>query len=115
MKFNLSNINLSTAFAIILTLILIDQTSKFYIKLNFELSTYGTNAIVDWGFFKLLFIENKGMAMGAKLNDFLPFINDKTAKLVLTIFRLFAILGLGYWLWDNIKKNRQIYLSGLCA
>ena len=80
MRFNLSNINLPTAFIVVLTLLLIDQASKFYIKLNFELSSYGTDAIVDWGFFKLLFVENKGMAMGAKLNDFLPFINDKTGR-----------------------------------
>ena len=115
MKFNLSNINLSTAFVIVLTLLLIDQASKFYIKLNFELSSYGANAIVDWGFFKLLFVENKGMAMGAKLNDFLPFFSDKIAKLVLTIFRLFAIVGIGYWLWDNIKKgSSNLLLLALC-
>jgi signal peptidase II len=114
-KFNLSNINLSTAFVIVLALLLIDQASKFYIKLNFELSSYGANAIVDWGFFKLLFVENKGMAMGAKLNDFLPFFSDKIAKLVLTIFRLFAIVGIGYWLWDNIKKGSSNLLRlALC-
>ena len=115
MKFNLSNINLSTAFVIVLTLLLIDQASKFYIKLNFELSSYGANAIVDWGFFKLLFVENKGMAMGAKLNDFLPFFSDKIAKLVLTIFRLFAIVGIGYWLLHNIKKGSSNLLRlALC-
>ena len=106
---------MSTAFVIVLTLLLIDQASKFYIKLNFELSSYGANAIVDWGFFKLLFVENKGMAMGAKLNDFLPFFSDKIAKLVLTIFRLFAIVGIGYWLWDNIKKGSSNLLRlALC-
>ena len=115
MKLNLSNINLSTAFVIVLTLLLIDQASKFYIKLNFELSSFGANAIVDWGFFKLLFVENKGMAMGAKLNDFLPFFSDKIAKLVLTIFRLVAIVGIGYWLWDNIKKESSNLLRlALC-
>jgi signal peptidase II len=114
-KLNLSNINLSTAFVIVLTLLLIDQASKFYIKLNFELSSFGANAIVDWGFFKLLFVENKGMAMGAKLNDFLPFFSDKIAKQVLTIFRLVAIVGIGYWLWDNIKKESSNLLRlALC-
>ena len=105
MRFNLSNINLPTAFIVVLTLLLIDQASKFYIKLNFELSSYGTDAIVDWGFFKLLFVENKGMAMGAKLDDIFPFFSEKTAKLVLTIFRLFAIAGIGYWLLENIRKQ----------
>ena len=82
-----------------------DQSSKFFIKLNYPLSVYGNEAIVDWGFFKLLFVENKGMAMGAKLDDIFPFFSEKTAKLVLTIFRLLAIAGIGYWLWENIRKQ----------
>lgn len=105
MNFRVSNINLFTATVIIFSLLMLDQGSKIFIKLNYPLSLYGSNAIVDWGFFKLLFVENKGMAMGAKLNDFLPFFSDKTAKLFLTIFRLVAILGIGYWLLDNIRKE----------
>jgi len=114
-KLKLSNINLKTAIFIVLAILFIDQVSKFYIKLNFELSSYKSNAIVDWGFFKLLFVENKGMAMGAKLNDFLPFISDKAAKLFLTVFRLFAIVGIGYWLFDNIrKKTSNLLRLALC-
>ena len=115
MKFNASNINLSTAIVIILCLLLMDQTSKFFIKLNYPLSLYGNSAIVDWGFFKLLFVENKGMAMGTKLNDILPFLSDKAAKLVLTVFRLLAIVGIGYWLWDNIRKQTSnLFRWALC-
>ncbi len=115
MKFKVSNINLPTAIAIVLVLLLMDQASKFFIKLNYPLSLYGNSAIVDWGFFKLLFIENKGMAMGTKLNDIFPFFSDKTAKLVLTIFRLFAIVGIGYWLLDNIRKQTpNLFRWSLC-
>ena len=115
MKFKVSNINLPTAIAIVLVLLLMDQASKFFIKLNYPLSLYGNSAIVDWGFFKLLFVENKGMAMGTKLNDIFPFFSDKTAKLVLTIFRLFAIAGIGYWLWDNIRKQTSnLFRWALC-
>ena len=115
MKFNASNINLSTALVIILCLLLMDQTSKFLIKLNYPLSQYGNSAILDWGFFKLLFVENKGMAMGTKLNDILPFLSDKAAKLVLTVFRLLAIVGIGYWLWDNIRKQTSnLFRWALC-
>merc|ERR1712070_317091 len=71
---------------------------------------YGGEAIFDIGFFKLLFIENSGMAMGTKLNDFLPFVSDDFAKLFLTFFRLIAIIGIGYWLWENIKKNTSLLL-----
>ena len=115
MKFKVSNINLPTAIAIVLVLLLMDQASKFFIKLNYPLSLYGNSAIIDWGFFKLLFIENKGMAMGTKLNDIFPFFSDKTAKLVLTIFRLFAIVGIGYWLLDNIRKQTpNLFRWSLC-
>ena len=115
MKFKASNINLPTALVIILCLLLVDQSSKFFIKLNYPLSLYGDSSIVDWGFFKLLFVENKGMAMGTKLNDILPFFSDKVAKLILTIFRLLAIVGIGYWLWDNIlKQTSNFFRWALC-
>ena len=73
MHYNLSFpiINLKRAVYIIFTVILLDQISKIYIKLNFPLTLYGDDAILDYGFFKLLFIENKGMAWGAKLIDFI--------------------------------------------
>ena len=92
-----------------------DQGSKFYIKLNYPLSSYGAPAILDWGFFKLLFVENSGMAMGTKLNDFIPFISEKTAKLILTLFRIVAITGLGYWLWSSIQKQTHIFLKWALA
>ena len=96
-------------------ILLLDQGSKFYIKLNYPLSVYGVPAILDWGFFKLLFVENKGMAMGAKLNDFIPFISEATSKLILTLFRIVAIFGLGYWLLDSIKKQSGILLNWALA
>ena len=102
---------MSWALGIILITLLLDQGTKFYIKLNYPLSGYGVPPILDWGFFKLLFVENKGMAMGAKLNDFIPFISEDTGKLILSLFRLVAIFGLGYWLLDSIKKQSGILLS----
>ena len=53
--------------------------------------------------------------MGTKLNDFLPFITEKTAKLILTVFRIIAIFGLGYWLWDTIKKQSGVLLNWALA
>ena len=64
-------------------------------------------------FFKLLFIENKGMAMGAKLNNIIPFLDDNTAKLILTIFRIFACIGIGFWL-KSIIKNKGSQLLIIC-
>ena len=91
-------------------ILLIDQITKIYIKLNFPLSGYGISPILDWDFFKIIFVENKGMAMGTKINDFIPFISENTGKLILTIFRVAAISGLGYWLLDSIRKQNGVLL-----
>ena len=78
----------------IILVLLIDQISKIYIKTNFVL---GEDVhVFDW--FKILFIENNGMAWGAQ-------IPGEYGKLILTLFRLVAIVGIGYWLWDSVRKN----------
>ena len=59
MKLKLSNINLKTAIFIVLAILFIDQVSKFYIKLNFELSSYKSNAIVDWGFLNYFLLKTR--------------------------------------------------------
>ena len=105
MKIRFPHITLQSAALIILLVLGVDQASKFYIKLNYPLSVYGQAAIVDWGFFKLLFIENKGMAWGTKINDILPFLSEDVAKLMLTLFRLVAIGYLGFWLYSILKRQ----------
>ena len=85
---------------IIILVLLVDQVSKIYIKTHFALGD--SYEVFEW--FKIHFIENSGAAWGAKLNDFLP-ISEDTAKLILTVFRLFAVAGIGYWLFDSIKKQ----------
>lgn len=85
---------------LICLILIVDQLSKFYIKTNFVLGE--SIDVLNW--FKILFIENEGAAWGAKLSDIFP-ISDSVGKLVLTIFRLFAIIGIGYWLYDIIKKQ----------
>lgn len=84
---------------IIITVLLIDQISKIYIKTNF---LYGEEVVVfDW--FRIHFIENNGMAWGAEFGG-------RAGKLFLTIFRLFAIAGIGYWLYTSVKKNAHSIL-----
>jgi signal peptidase II len=95
---------------IVIAVLLTDQIFKFYIKLNYPLTLYGSDAIVDWGWFRLLFVENKGMAWGTKINDFLPFVNERYGKLFLTVFRIIAVTAIGYWLLDAIKKLRPSLL-----
>ena len=90
---------------IVLAILAADQALKAYIKLNYSLTYYGNGPIVDWGWFRLLFVENKGMAWGASLSDFLPFISEDTAKLLLSIFRLLAVTGIGIWLSRAVKAK----------
>ncbi len=92
--------NLKKSLLIIVLVLLVDQISKVYVKTNFVLG----ESIDVFTWFKILFIENEGAAWGTKLSDLLP-ISESAGKLVLTIFRLFAIFGIGYWLWDIIKKQ----------
>lgn len=100
---------------IIIIILALDQFSKFYIKLNYPITVYSNESIVDWGFFKILFVENKGMAMGTKLNDIIPFLPENISKLLLTFFRLIAIGGIGYWLQSLYKNKSSIYLKwSLC-
>ena len=89
---------LTKAILIILLIIIIDQASKIYIKLNYTLTDSTSPAIVDWGKFKLLFYENAGAAWGME-------IPGDYGKLILVIFRIFAVFGIGYWLISSIKKH----------
>ncbi|HEX9826469.1 MAG TPA: lipoprotein signal peptidase, partial [Flavobacteriaceae bacterium] len=51
------------------------------------------------------FVENEGMAWGTKISDFVPLISEKAAKLSLSLFRIFAVFGIGYWLVSSVKKK----------
>ena len=99
--------SLKKATIFIILILLIDQVSKIYVKTHFVLGE--DVAVFDW--FKIYFIENSGMAWGTKLSDLLPFISDRTAKVSLTVFRIFAIIGIGYWLYNSIKKQQSKMLN----
>lgn len=86
--------SLRKAGIIIILILLIDQIFKIYIKTHFALGD--EVEIFDW--FRLLFVENEGMAWGTK-------IPGAYGKLALTLFRLAAIFGIGYWLWDSSRKG----------
>ena len=87
-----------SAFLIFLIL-LIDQFSKVYVKTNFIYEE--EFPIFSW--FKFLFIENEGMAWGTV-------IPGEYGKLILTIFRILAVFGIGYWLRDSIHKEKSNFL-----
>ena len=93
--------SLKKATIFIVLILLIDQISKFYIKTHFAL--HDKKVVFDW--FQIAFVENEGMAWGTKLSDFITFISDRTAKVCLTVFRIFAVFGIGYWLVNSIKTK----------
>ncbi|MEO1032580.1 MAG: lipoprotein signal peptidase [Bacteroidota bacterium] len=95
--------SLKKASVVIILILLIDQISKIYIKTHFELNEDVT--VFSW--FKIAFVENDGMAWGTKLSDFVTFISDESAKLILTIFRIIAVTGIGFWLIDVTKKKKS--------
>ena len=87
-------------------LLIMDQCVKIYIKTHFFL---GESVEVFSGF-QILFIENEGAAWGAKLSDILP-ISDVSGKIALTVFRLFAIVGIGAWFVSSVKKGLPLFLQ----
>ena len=87
-------------------LLILDQCAKIYIKTHFFL---GESVEVFSGF-QNLFIENEGAAWGAKLSDILP-ISDVSGKIALTVFRLFAIVGIGAWFVSSVKKGVPLFLQ----
>jgi signal peptidase II len=81
------------ALLLIFIVLIIDQVSKVYIKLNFVLgeSVY----VFDW--FRIYFIENNGMAFGMEI----------IGKLFLTLFRIVAVGGLAYFIYYLVKKQAR--------
>lgn len=77
------------ATAIVVAVILIDQIIKIWVKTHFYLGEELT--ITSW--FRLLFIENNGMAFGMELGS----------KLFLTLFRL-CLIGALVWYILKIRK-----------
>ena len=84
---------------IIALVIVIDQAVKIWVKTHFY---YGEEVeITSW--FKLLFIENNGMAFGMELGS----------KLLLTLFRIIVSGAIIYYLWK--LRNRTDVPKGYVA
>lgn len=79
------------AVIIIAAILIVDQIIKIEVKTNMSLGE--ALRITDW--FYIEFIENNGMAYG------MTFIN----KFVLSLFRMFAIFGIGWYIWRVVKSG----------
>jgi signal peptidase II len=80
-------------FAIVL--LILDQIVKIYIKTNMTLGEE-FNVLGSW--FRIHFIENNGMAFGMELGG-------KTGKVFLTLFRIVAVCGIGWYISTLIKEK----------
>ena len=86
---------LKHAFLIILLVLIVDQWSKIYIKTHFILN----EAVTVFSWFQIYFVENEGAAWGTK-------IPGEYGKLILTLFRIVAVIGIGYWLVSAVRKQQ---------
>ena len=83
---------------IIFIALLVDQLVKVWVKLNFTLG----EEVEVFSWFRLYFIENKGMAFGAVL----PFGDPELSKLILSVFRIVAVGFIAYYLYQLVKTKK---------
>ena len=81
--------------AIILLILIIDQTLKIWIKTHMIL---GQEYEIIGNWFIIHFTENNGMAFGMEFWG-------KSGKIFLTLFRIIAVIGIGWYLKTLIKQN----------
>ena len=88
---------------LILVVLLIDQISKFWIKLNM---TLGQEYPIFGDWFIIHFTENNGMAFGMEFGG-------ELGKLALSLFRILALGGIGYGIHYMVKHkyNRGFILN----
>lgn len=91
---------------IISIVLLLDQVTKIWMKTHFMLGEEFDVLGLNW--FRIHFLENYGMAWGTEFGG-------KYGKLMLTSFRLLAITGIGYWLYNSLKsKGPKILILAIC-
>lgn len=76
---------------LIFAILFVDQISKIYIKLNFNLG----ESVEVFNWFRIAFVENNGMAFGMEI----------FGKLFLTLFRIAAVVGLSFYVRNLIRKE----------
>lgn len=80
---------------LILLIIILDQALKIWIKTNMVL---GQEYHILGNWFIIHFIENNGMAFGME-------IAGKFGKIILSLFRIGAVVGIGWYLVYLIKQK----------
>ena len=88
--------------SLILLALVIDQVIKVVVKTNMQL---GDSIPVFGDWFKILFVENNGMAFGMEIFN----------KIFLTGFRIVAVAFLGYVLYRLLKNDKYPFGFILCV
>lgn len=78
------------AVAIVIAILVVDQIIKIWVKTNMTL--HGQIEIFPW--FKIVFIENNGMAYGMEFGS----------KLLLSLFRITALSVLGWYIAKQVRQ-----------
>jgi signal peptidase II len=78
---------------IVVAILVIDQVIKIWVKTHMTL--HEQIEILSW--FKIVFIENNGMAYGMEIGS----------KLVLSLFRVVAVSVLGYYIAQQVRKQAR--------
>jgi signal peptidase II len=82
---------------VVFLVLILDQVSKFIVKTNMTLGQ-GIPVFGEW--FIIYFIENKGMAFG------LEFAGEN-GKLILSLFRIVAVVFIGWYIHKLIKQGAK--------
>jgi signal peptidase II len=85
---------------LILLILFVDQLLKIWVKTHMQLGQE-IHMLGNWGI--LHFIENNGMAFGMEMGG-------RPGKFILSIFRILAIFGIGWFLSSLIKKKANLGL-----
>jgi len=85
---------------LILLILFVDQFLKIWVKTHMEIGQE-IHMFGNWGI--LHFIENNGMAFGMEMGG-------KPGKFILSIFRIIAIFGIGWFLSSLIIKKANLGL-----
>jgi len=85
---------LKKSLLVIIIVLIIDQILKIWIKTNMVIGQ--EHRIFNW--FSIYFIENNGMAFGMELSG-------QFGKIILSIFRIVAVIGIGWYLFRLTQKK----------
>lgn len=86
--------------AVVALILLLDQLIKVWVKTSVSTMDQPINLLGSW--FKIVYVENQGMAFGTTLGAGI------WGKLALSIFRIIAIGGIGYYWIKQAKAGMKM-------